>query len=108
MFNIKIDDNHTLKKFFKKFSNHEKEIIKNIHTILPVFITEKPYKIKTAHGLKFKGDIIYEYKVVINKFTNFRAAYTLKDNDILVIFISDTTIKRDFVNLLSSLNDVSK
>lgn len=107
MFNISIDDNHSIKKFFKKFSIYEKETIKNINIVLPILITEKPYKIKTAHGLKYKGNLIYEYKIKINKFINFRAAYTLTEDNILVFFISDTTIKKDFVALLSSLDNVN-
>lgn len=98
---IRIDDNKYLDRFFKNFNRFEEAIRENIKQILPELIQFKSYKIKTAYHLKRNGHTIYEYKISVNK-NDFRAAYTLVNNEIEVFFISSTTIKREFVKLLES------
>lgn len=100
-FKIRIDENKYLDKFFKNFNRFEEGIKDNIAHVLPELIQFKPYKIKAADHLKRNGHMIYEYKVVVNK-NNFRAAYTLVEDEIGVFFISSTTIKREFVKLLEN------
>lgn len=92
-----------MERFFKNFNRIEEGIKNNIRQVLPELIEFKPYKIKTAHHLKRNGHTIYEYKIVVNK-NEFRAAYTMVDNEVDLFFISSTTIKRDFVKLLESTN----
>lgn len=97
--NINIEDNRYMEKFFHRFSQYEVEVKANIYTKLPDIINNRPYKIKPAYHLKRGNQAIYEYKVVV-KNANFRAAYTQTGADVTVFFISDTTIKRQFVGLL--------
>lgn len=107
MFNITIEDNKSLKKFFKANSKYHDAIVSNINTILPTLITDKPYKIKTAHGYKYKNHTIFEYKIKLDKYIDCRVAYTIENNNIIVFFISNTIIKKEFVKLLESLDHVS-
>ncbi len=100
-FNIVIDDNKYIDKFFSQFHMFEENIKDNIYNTLPDIINFRPHKIKSAYHLKRKGHTIYEYKIVVNK-NNFRAAYILVDNNIELFFISSTTIKREFVKLLEN------
>ncbi|MGL4454221.1 MAG: hypothetical protein ACRCTZ_23975 [Sarcina sp.] len=109
MYNIKIEENIYLKKFFKHNLKFENLIVDNINHVLPMLITDKPHKIKTAHGYKYNNLTIYEYKIKLDNYTNCRVAYTCdKDNNILVFFISNIIIKRDFVKLLESVRGVHK
>ena len=98
-FNVRIEDNRYMEKFFKTFSSYEEEIKDNIYHKLPDIINFRPYKIKPAYHLKRNKHTIFEYKVIV-KNANFRAAYTQIGTDITVFFISETTIKRQFVSLL--------
>lgn len=102
-FNITIDENKYMEKFFKNFKEYEEEIKDNIYNKLPDIINFRPHKIKTAYHLKRNNHTVYEYKVIV-KNANFRAAYIKVEDDIELFFISSTTIKRDFVKLLESTN----
>ncbi len=97
--NVRIEDNRYMEKFFHRFPQYETDIKANIFTKLPDIINNRPYKIKPAYHLKRNNHTIYEYKVVV-KNANFRAAYIQIGADVTVFFISDTTIKRQFVSLL--------
>lgn len=98
-FKVTIEDNKYMEKFFKNFPQYEEEVKQNIYHKLPEIINYRPYKIKPAYHLKRDNHTIYEYKIIV-KNANFRAAYTQIGNDVNVFYISDTTIKRNFVNLL--------
>lgn len=98
-FNVIIEDNRYMEKFFRKFPQYEEEVKGNIYNKLPDIINNRPHKIKPAYHLKRNNHTIYEYKVVV-KNANFRAAYIQVEHEITVFFISDTTIKRLFVGLL--------
>lgn len=100
-FNIIIDENKYLDKFFRNFKSYEEGIKYNIYNKLEEIIKFKPHKIKTAYHLKRKNNIVYEYKIVVKNY-NFRAAYIKNEENIEVFFISSTTIKKDFVKLLEN------
>lgn len=106
IFKITIEDNNHLKKFFKYNSKYKEIIINNINNTLPMLIEEKPYKIKTAHGLKYNNKIIYEYKIHLDKHLDCRVAYTQESENINVFFISNIIIKAHFVKLLEQLDCV--
>lgn len=105
-YNIFIEDNKYLEKFFKHNSSYESLIRDNIYDVLPTLIVDKPYKIKTAYGLKYKSKTIYEYKIKLNKYLDCRVAYTLSNNEILVFFASNIIIKKEFVKLLEKVDYV--
>lgn len=100
-YNITIDNNKYIEKFFNKFKMYENDIKSNIYNTLPELIDFKPYKIKPAYHLKRHGLTIFEYKIVVNK-NNFRAGYTINDNDINLFYITNTIIKREFVKELEN------
>lgn len=100
-FHVSIENNKYMDKFFRDFPQYEEAIKDNIYNKLPEIINYRPYKIKPAYHLKRDNHTIYEYKVVV-KNANFRAAYTQIGNDINVFFITDTTIKRQFVTALEN------
>ncbi len=102
-FKITIEENRYIEKFFKQFAQYEEEIRDNIYNKLPDIINNRPYKIKPAYHLKRENHTIFEYKIIV-KNANFRAAYTQIDNYINLFFITDTTIKREFVSLLERTN----
>lgn len=106
MYNIEIEDNKYLKKFFKSNIKYKYLIIDNINNTLPILIKEKPYKIKTAYGYKYNNITIYEYKIKLDKYVDCRVAYTHKDDKISVFFISNIIIKKDFVKLLENVQGV--
>ena len=87
-YNITIDNNKYIQKFFNKYSSFEEDIKNNIYNILPEII-----------DLKRNGLTIFEYKIVVNN-NNFRAGYTLNGSDIDLFYITKTTIKREFVKEL--------
>lgn len=99
--NITIENNRYIEKFFRNFSQYEEAVKENIFHKLPDIITNRSYKIKPAYHLKRNNQTIYEYKVIVRGI-NFRAAYTQNGSDVNVFFISDTTIKRQFVSLLEN------
>ena len=98
---ISVEDNRYMEKFFRKFPQYEQEVKDNFYHKLPDIILNRPHKIKPAYHLKRDKLTIYEYKVVVKK-ANFRAAYTQTGNDVNVFFISETTIKRQFVSVLEN------
>ncbi|MGL5067505.1 MAG: hypothetical protein ACRC6T_06710 [Sarcina sp.] len=106
MYNIVIEDNKYIQKFYKNNQKYKELIIDNINTILPILIKDKPYKIKTAYGYKYDNLTIHEYKIKLDKYTACRVAYTMNSNDILIFFISNTIIKKDFVALLEKVKGV--
>ena len=107
MENISVEDNKYTEKFLKNNFKYEKLIRDNIKNILPVLINQQPYKIKTAYGYKYKNKIIYEYKIKLNKYTDCRVAYIHEKEKIIVFYISNIIIKKDFVRLLEKVNGVS-
>ena len=100
-YNIVRDNNKYVQKFFNKHNSFEKDIKNNIYNILPELIDFRPHKIKPAYHLKRNGLTIFEYKIVVNN-KNFRAGYTLNGYDIHLFYITNTTIKREFVKELGS------
>lgn len=106
-YNIEIEDNNHINKFLKHNKKYEDIIRDNIKNVLPVLIDEKPYKIKTAHGLKYKGKLVYEYKIKLDKFVDCRVAYIIEGSEITIFFISNTIIKKQFVNLLEKIEYIS-
>ncbi len=100
-YNITIDNNKYIERFFNKFKMYENDIKSNIYNTLPELIDFKPYKIKPAYHLKRHGLTVFEYKIVVNK-NNFRAGYTINDNDINLFYITNTIIKREFVKELEN------
>ena len=101
VFKVSIEENKYMEKFFKTFPQYEEDVKDNIYNKLPDIINFRPYKIKPAYHLKRNHHTIFEYKVIV-KNADFRAAYTQIGHDINVFYISDTTIKRYFVNLLEN------
>ncbi|MGL5067353.1 MAG: hypothetical protein ACRC6T_05920 [Sarcina sp.] len=106
MHNIEIEDNKYLKKFFKTNLKYKNLIIDNINNTLPILIKDKPYKIKTAYSYKYNNSTIYEYKIKLDKYVNCRVAYTNTTNNIIIFFISNIIIKKDFVKLLENVQGV--
>lgn len=100
-YDITIQENRYIKKFFSRFNMFEEAIKENIYHTLPEIIDTRPYKIKLAGHLKRGGKFIYEYKIVAKR-SDFRAAYIIEGHQIEVFFISSTTIKKEFVATLSS------
>lgn len=99
-YSITLDKNNTMSSFFKKNKNFEEAIKTNIYNVLPDILHAKPHKIKPAYQLKRQGITILEYKIVVGK-NNFRTAFIINNNDINVFYITETTIKREFVKELS-------
>ncbi|MGL4742405.1 MAG: hypothetical protein ACRC41_16700 [Sarcina sp.] len=106
MYNIFIEDNKSTRKFLKKYSKYVSKIEENIKEVLPSLIVEKPYKIKTAYGYKYNGEVIFEYKIKLDKYLDCRAAYTKNEKELKVFFISNITIKKEFVKLLEKVDGV--
>ncbi|MGL5006502.1 MAG: hypothetical protein ACRC53_03795 [Plesiomonas sp.] len=101
--NVTIDENNNILSFFKKHATLEELIKLNFYNELPNILHTKPHKIKPAYKLKRHGITILEYKVVVGK-NDFRAAFIINNNDVSVFYITETTIKREFVNELSKTN----
>lgn len=106
-YNIEIEENKHINKFLKHNKKYEELIRDNIKNVLPMLIEEKPYKIKTAHGLKYKGKLIYEYKIKLDKYVDCRVAYIIDGLEITIFFISNTIIKKQFVSLLEKIENIS-
>lgn len=106
MYNIYIEDNKHTRKFLKKYSGYTSKIEENIKEVLPKLIVEKPYKIKTAYGYKYNGELIFEYKIKLDKYLDCRAAYIKNENELKVFFISNVLIKKEFVKLLENVEGV--
>ncbi|MGL4602176.1 MAG: hypothetical protein ACRCYN_00735 [Plesiomonas sp.] len=104
---ITIDENNSIISFFKKYTKFEESIKINIYNTLPNILHAKPHKIKPAYKLKRHGLTILEYKIVVGK-SNFRAAFTISDNNISVFYITETTIKKDFVKELGKTSLVDR
>lgn len=102
-YNITIDNNKYIKKFFNKFKIFENDIKNNIYNILPEIIDFKPHKIKPAYHLKRRGLTIFEYKIIVDG-NNFRAGYTINNKNVELFYITTTTIKKDFVKELENSN----
>lgn len=100
-YNITIDSNKYIQKFFNKYSSFEEAIKSNIYNILPEIINFRPHKIKPAYHLKRNGLTIFEYKIVVSN-NNFRAGYTLNGYDIDLFYITNTIIKREFIKELEN------
>ena len=100
-FDVSIEDNKYMEKFFKTYAQYEDAIRDNIFNKLPDIINFRPHKIKAAYHLKRNNHTILEYKIIVGNM-NFRAAYTQIGNQINIFYISSTTIKRQFVQLLEN------
>ncbi len=103
-----IEDSITIKKFFGKNKEFETLIRDNIANILPILIDDKPYKISTADPYKYREKTIYEYKIILNEDTECRVAYIHEGSRRIVFFISNITIKSEFLKLISNLEDISR
>lgn len=90
---IIIEKNNTLRKFFRANEQHEAMIRQNLQTVLPVLLSDKPYKIKTVAGYRYLGQTIYEYKIPLDKNTDCRVAYIHQGEDIRV-FLSPTPLSK--------------
>ncbi|MGL5822015.1 MAG: hypothetical protein ACRCYE_10435 [Sarcina sp.] len=106
MYKIFIEDNKHTRKFLKKYSKYASVIEENIKEVLPKLIVEKPYKIKTAYGYKYNGEVIFEYKIKLDNHLDCRAAYTKTDDELKIFYISHILIKKEFVKLLENVEGV--
>ncbi|MCB5196487.1 hypothetical protein [Deefgea salmonis] len=102
MLEVQLASNRYLERFFQRFKQHAAAVRLNIANELPEIILHRPDKIKAAYHLKRSGRLIYEYKIVLPKNINFRAAYIQNEHCISVFFISDTLIKHQFVRQLAA------
>lgn len=105
---IIIEENNILRKFFRANEQHEAMIRQNLQTVLPVLLSDKPYKVKTVAGYRYLGQTIYEYKIPLDKNTDCRVAYIHQGEDIRVFFISNTIVKKEFTKLLLKVSGVSR
>lgn len=105
---IIIEENNILRKFFRANEQYEAMIRQNLQTVLPVLLSDKPYKIKTVAGYRYLGQTIYEYKIPLDKNTDCRVAYIHQGEDIRVFFISNTIVKKEFTKLLLKVSGVSR
>lgn len=99
---INYDNNQHLVKFFYQHKPYEMAIRDDIEKRLPCLIAAKSPKIKLAKPLEFKGNKIYEYKIIVDKLFTCRVAYIYQNQTITVIFISETIIKYQFCQLLAN------
>ena len=104
---IIIEDNSVLNKFFRNNKKHETLIKNNITNHLPQLLDQQSYKIKTVAGCRYQGQTIYEYKIPLDKNTNCRVAYVHQGEAIVVFFISNTIVKREFTKLLIKTKDIT-
>ncbi|MGL4570759.1 MAG: hypothetical protein ACRCVJ_06820 [Clostridium sp.] len=102
-----IEDNISFRKFFNKNENFKTKVLENIYLELPEIIKYKPHKIKTAYNFKYHNKTIYEYKIILDAYTNCRVAFIYEEDTILAFFISNIIIKREFVKLLSKFSGVT-
>ena len=100
-FNVTIENNSYVEKFFKDNPQYKSDIENNAYNVLPEIISFRPYKIKPAHDLKRNGHTIFEYRISL-KNIDFRAAYTQIATDINIFFISKVIVKRLFVKQLEA------
>lgn len=98
--NINYSDNRHLKKFFHLHQQYQSAIDQDVRYRLPQLVQSHSIKIKTAGRFRHNGLRIYEYKIVVAADAIFRLAYTVSDNNINVLFISQTIIKHQFCKLL--------
>lgn len=105
---IIIEENNILRKFFRANEQYEAMIRQNLQTVLPVLLSDKPYKIKTVAGYRYLGQTIYEYKIPLDKNTDCRVAYIHQGEDIRAFFISNTIVKKEFTKLLLKVSGVSR
>ncbi|PJE77930.1 hypothetical protein CI610_03141 [invertebrate metagenome] len=104
---VSIDNNHLIKKFFRSNKKNESFIRSEIENHLITLIIQRPYKIKSIPKHYYDGKIIYEYKIPLDGNKNCRVAYIHQDDDhILAFFISNTTVKQEFVKLLRKVSAV--
>lgn len=103
-----IEENHSLEKYFAENEKYERYIKKEIYNNILILINERPHKIKTVRGYKYKGKTIYEYKIPLGKDLACRVAYIYIDDKILVFFISNTIRKNLYTRLVSKVKGVVK
>lgn len=99
MKNILIENNNYLNKFFHKEKKYEL-FIKNQINNTEMLIKERPYKIKTVRGCKYRNKTIWEYKIPLEENLSCRVAYIIENNNIIIFFISTTIIKIKFTKLV--------
>lgn len=77
--------------YFQKETEQE-QLQRFLTNQLPVYLTQRPAKIKPVHG-KLKQ--LYELKVRVGR-NFYRAAFFRKADQIQIVYITDTLIKRKF------------
>lgn len=105
---ICIEENKSLEKYFNDNKKYEKFIKDEIYSEILTIINDRPHKIKTVRGYKYKGKTIYEYKISLDKELDCRVAYIYIENKILVFFISNIIRKNLFTNLVAKVKGVVK
>lgn len=108
MNNIIIEENKHLERFFSHYKKYSDFIKNEIYTNILTMINEKPHKIKTVRGYKYREKTIYEYKIPLEVNLACRVAYIHEADNIIVFFISTTIIKREFTKLVADLTGVEK
>lgn len=105
---IIIEENIYLEKFFEHNKKHEDYIKNRIYKGTLDLINNKPHKIKTVRGYKYKSKTIYEYKIPLEPGLDCRVAYIFDKEEIIIFFISNIIRKSEFTKLVSKLKDVKK
>jgi len=99
--NIVYESNTHLKKFFHHYAKHNAIIRNDISNRLIKLVEENSHKIKTAGKMRYKSHRILEYKIVLDKDIFCRVAFTVVENTIHIIFISDKIRKNVYYALLA-------
>lgn len=102
-----IEDNNYLEKFFNHYPKYEEALKNKIYDEALIMINDRPHKIKTVRGCKYKDQTIFEYKIIIDKSFTCRAAYIILNNEVIFFYISTTLIKAEFTKLVQSLKGVT-
>ncbi|MCY9806018.1 hypothetical protein OXT66_00470 [Lentilactobacillus senioris] len=88
-FHITVTD--YVKGYFKK-DNEQEQLHQFLTNQLPAYLTQRPAKIKPVHG-EFQQ--LYELKVRVGR-NFYRSAFFRNAEQIRVVYITDTLIKRKF------------
>lgn len=105
---ICIEENNSLEKYFYDNKKYEDFIKKEINSKILTIINDRPHKIKTVRGYKYKCKTIYEYKIPLDKDLDCRVAYIYIEDKILVFFISNIIRKNLFTKLVAKVKGVVK
>ncbi|KJG01760.1 hypothetical protein [Photobacterium angustum] len=99
--NICIDNNRHLRKFFHQHACYKEAIMCDLRERLPILLTLHNGKIKSVPHAFFSKLRVLEYKIIVKSDVAFRVAFTVKDEVLTVIFISEVLIKAHFCKLIA-------